>query len=260
MDKYVESSDGVSIHYEITGTGPTAIIFVHGWLGSKNWWKNQQKYFEDKYTIVSLDLAGHGKSGKRRQIWSSAQYAEDIKAVARQVNTHDVILVGHSMSGPFVVEASLGIPRVKALVLVDTLKDPDEILSYEQADEFLFTPYKTDFKSAVENILPQYLFTNDTPVNIREQLQNEFLKYDGNVASKLIEPLYKKDIREVAKLVRVPVRSINSDSTPTNVENIRKYIRDFDYLTISGSGHYPMLEQPDEFNRALNEVLGKLLG
>lgn len=255
MDKYVESSDGVSICYEIAGTGSTALIFVHGWLGNTEWWNNQKTFFEDKYTIVTLDLAGHGKSGKSRQNWSSALYSDDIKTVAGQISSQDVKLVGHSMSGPYVLEASLSIPKVKAIILVDTLKDPDELLSFEQADEYMFTPYRKDFKSAVENILPEYLFTKTTPVHIRKQLQNEFLKYDGDLAAKLIEPLYKKDIREVAKLVKVPVRSINSDTTPTNIEIIRKYIADFDFVTISGSGHYPMLEHPEEFNRALDKIL-----
>ena len=255
MEKYSKSSDGEMIHYEISGTGSTAIIFVHGWLGNTEWWINQKIYFEDKYTIVSLDLAGHGKSGRSRQNWTSAQYADDIIAVAGQINTKDIVLVGHSMSGPYVLEASLSLPKVKSLILVDTLKDPDQLLSYSQADEYLLTPYRKDFKSAVENILPQYLFTKTTPVHIREQLQNEFLKYDGDMAAKLIKPLYTTDIREIARFVKVPVRSINSDATSTNSENIRKYIKDFDFVSIHGSGHYPMIEQPEEFNRALDELL-----
>jgi hypothetical protein len=49
------------------------------------------------------------------------------------------------------------------------------------------------------------------------------------MAANLIEPLYKTDIREFAELVNVPVRSINSDSTPTICEYIRKYLNDFDF-------------------------------
>lgn len=257
MDKYVASSDGVSIHYDLTGTGPTALIFVHGWLGNTGWWDNQLKYFENKYAIVRLDLAGHGKSGKSRQNWTAELYADDIRAVANNINSQKLILVGHSMSGPFVLEASHSLSKVIAIVLVDTLKDPDQQLTYEQADEFLFTPYKKDFKAAVENILPIYLFTKDTPNQISSQLQNEFLKFDGSLAAKMIEPLYRMDVAEVAKSVKVPVRSINSDPAPTNAGSIRKYIHDFDYVTIPGTGHYPMLEKPEEFNRLLEEILRK---
>lgn len=258
MNKYVTSSDGVNIHYQVTGTEPVAIIFVHGWLGNAAWWDKQRDFLADKYTVVQIDLPGHGKSDKLRQTWSSKQYAEDIKAVVEQINSEKVILVGHSMSGAYVLEASLSIPEVKAIITVDTLKNLDQLMSYEQAEQFLFTPYKKDFKSAVENLLPQYLFTKSTPAWIREQLQNEFLKNDPDLAVKVTEPLYKMDIRNIAKLVQVPVRSINSDFTPTNPGNNQKYFHDYSYVTISGTGHYPMLEQPDEFNRALDEVLRKI--
>jgi pimeloyl-ACP methyl ester carboxylesterase len=259
MEKYVESSDGVSIHYEIDGTGPVAIVFVHGWLGSTKWWINQKTFFEKRYTIVTLDLAGHGKSGRSRQNWTAAQYADDIKAVCNQIISDGIILVGHSMSGPYVLQASLNLPYVKALILIDTVKDPDQLFSYAQADEYILAPYRKDFKSAVETLLPEYLFSKTTPVHVREQLQTEFLKYDGIVAAQLIEPLYKTDVREVARLVKVPVRSINSDYTPTKSEDIRKYISDFDFVSVSGTGHYPMLEKPREFNLALDEILHRLI-
>lgn len=114
-----------------------------------------------------------------------------------------------------------------------------------------------DFINAVENFLPNYLFAKSTPVAVREQLQREFLANDVEFAITSLEPLYKMDLQSIAKQVRVPVRAINSDSTPTNADSIRKCIKDFAYLTISGTGHYPMLEKPGEFNRALAEILHK---
>ncbi|HEX2395517.1 MAG TPA: alpha/beta hydrolase [Bacteroidales bacterium] len=258
MDKYVMSSDGLSIHYQVTGTGTTAIVFVHGWLGNIAWWNTQQKYFADKYTVVLIDLPGHGQSDKSRKNWSSKQYAADIKAVVDQENSKKAILVGHSMSGAYVLKASLYIQVVKALILVDTLKDLDQPISYSQAEQFMFIPYRKDFKSAVENMMPQYLFAKTTPVPIQKQLQSEFLMYDPELAVKVLEPLYKEDIRETAKLVQIPVRGINSDYTPTNPDSNKKYFRDYDYVTIKGTGHYPMLEQPDEFNKALEKTLLEL--
>ncbi len=258
MDKYVMSPDDVNIHYRMTGTGSTAIIFVHGWLGNTEWWNKQQEYFVDKYTIVQVDLPGHGKSGKSRQNWSSEQYAEDIKTVVDQISSRNIVLVGHSMSGAYVLEASLYIPQVRAVVLVDTLKDLNQLISYSQAEQLLFTQYRKDFKAAIENMLPQFLFAKTTPVSIQKQLQNEFLENDPELAVKVIEALYKMDIREIAKLVKVPVRSINSDYTPTNRDNNLKYFRDFDYAVINGTGHYPMLERPDEFNNVLDKILREL--
>lgn len=204
-----------------------------------------------------MELAGHGKSEKTRTKWSSAQYANDIRTVAGQIVQKDLILVGHSMSGPFVLEAAPFITQAKAIILVDTFKDPDQLLSYEKADEFLFKPYRQDFKSAVRNILPQYLFTRETPLAVKEQLENDFLKYDGETAVKLIEPLYLMDAKKVASNVKIPVRAINSDPDSTNRESLMKLFSDFDYVSIKGTGHYPMLEKPLEFNKALEELLEK---
>jgi pimeloyl-ACP methyl ester carboxylesterase len=255
MEKYLQSQDGVNIHCQISKARPTALVFVHGWLGNGDWWRSQMEFFREKYTVVQLDLPGHGKSGTGRLHWSSAKYANDIKIVVDQVDSDNVVLVGHSMSGPYTLEASLAIPKVRLVVLVDTLKNMDQLMDLQQAEELLFKQYKKDFKDAVENLLPKFLFAPSTPAAVREQLQKEFLQYDAAQAIKYLEPLYTMDIRNIAGQVRVPVRAINSDLTPTNIDSIRKYISDFVFVTISGCGHYPMLENPNEFNLLLDGIL-----
>ena len=257
MDKYVKSSGNVTIHYEISGTGPVALLFVHGWLGSSDWWHNQKHHFLNKYTVLCMDLAGHGKSDTRTS-YSSTQYAEDVRAVAGDIDHMVIILVGHSMSGPYVLEAAPFIPNAKAIILVDTFKDPDQTLTHEKADELIFTHYRKDFRSAIEKILPQFLYAKETPAAVIEQLKNDFLKYDGKTAIMLIEPLYLIDTKKIASMVKTPVRAINSDLSPTNRDSLLKFIDDYDFLTIHGSGHYPMLEKPAEFNKALENLIEKL--
>lgn len=257
MEKYAVSSDGQKIHYKESGSRNTAVILVHGWLGNTEWWDDQQKYLTPNYHVVQIDLAGHGKSDSSRETWTSSQYADDIKAVADAIDAPEIILVGHSMSGAYVLEASLKIPKVKALVLIDTLKDLDESFTDEQVEQILFI-YRSDFKHAVENILPQYLFVEQTPPAIRERVQQEFLQNDPEKAINALKPLYTTDFRKVAEQVQVPVIAINSDASPTNLEGNRKYLKDYNYVTITGVGHYPMLENPEEFNSILNKVLQKL--
>ncbi|MGG5210861.1 alpha/beta fold hydrolase [Chryseobacterium sp. MIQD13] len=258
MEKYAQSSDGQNIHYKESGQGNTSILFVHGWLGNEEWWNSQQEYLKDHYQVIQMDLAGHGKSDASRNEWKSELYADDIKAVANQINSSEIILVGHSMSGAYVLEASLKIPNVKALILVDTIKDLDEAFTEEQAEQILFVHYRNDFKNAVENILPQYLFSKETPPEVKQKLQNEFLQNTSETAINLLRPLYKTDFRETASKVQIPVRAINSDNFPTNIENNRKYLKDYNYVEVAGTGHYPMLENPKEFNRILHDILKEL--
>ncbi|PWN70023.1 alpha/beta hydrolase [Chryseobacterium phosphatilyticum] len=258
MEKYTPSSDGQKIHYKESGKGKTTLIFVHGWLGNTEWWNHQQEYFKNDYHIIQMDLAGHGKSDSGRQNWASELYADDIKAVTDTIDASDIILIGHSMSGAYVLEAALKIPKTKAIVIIDTLKDLDESFTEEQAEQLMFSHYRNDFKYAVENFLPQYLFAAQTPPAVKERLQHEFLQNEPEMVINLLKPLYQTDYREIAKDVQVPVVAINSDASPTNTEANRKYLKHYDNLMIEGVGHYPMLEKPDEFNTILDKVLKKL--
>lgn len=258
MEKYTISSDGQKIYYKESGNGNTSLIFIHGWLGNTEWWADQQDFFQDKHHIIQMDLAGHGKSDSSREEWTSAGYADDMKAVADAVHSNEIILVGHSMSGAYVLQAALKIKNVKAVILIDTLKDLDESFTEEQAEQAMFTHYRHDFKNAVENILPQYLFAEKTPAQVKERLQQEFLQNTPEMAINLLKPLYKTDFREIAEHIDVPVIAINSDASPTHLENNRKYLKDYDYVTITETGHYPMLEKPEEFNTILENILKKL--
>lgn len=252
------SSDGQKIHYKESGSGNSAIIMIHGWLGNAEWWTDQQKYFTASYRIIQMDLAGHGKSDSSRTEWTSSGYADDIKAVANAISSSEIILIGHSMSGAYVLEASLKIPKVKALILIDTLQNLDESFTEEQAEQMQFAQYRADFKNAVENMLPQYLFAEKTPEDVKSRIQHEFLQNESERAINLLKPLYKTDFKEIAKQVQVPVIAINSDNFPTNLEGNRKYVKNYDYVTITEVGHYPMLEKPEEFNTILDGVLKRL--
>jgi pimeloyl-ACP methyl ester carboxylesterase len=257
MDHHVASSDQTRIHYTVDGAGPTALVFVHGWLGNVAWWSAQRDFFADRYTVVRIDLGGHGASDRTRTRWSAAQYADDLRAVADRVDARDLVLVGHSMAGAYVVEAAPAIARTRAIVLVDTLKDLDQLMTAAQAQQ-MFALYAADFRAAVTDVLPRYLFADATPAAVRERLQREFLAYDGQAAIARLEPLYAMDLRALARRVSVPVRAINADFTPTNAAANRAYFRDYDHVTIAGTGHYPMLERPDDFNRLLDGVLAPL--
>ncbi|VFA42287.1 alpha/beta fold hydrolase [Chryseobacterium indologenes] len=258
MEKYTKSSDHQKIYYKESGSGKTALIFVHGWLGNSTWWDHQQEYFDHKYHVIQMDLAGHGKSDSSRQNWTSGSYADDIKAVADDIGSSEIILIGHSMSGAYVLEAALKIPNVKAVVLIDTLKNLDESYTEEQIEQTL-TYYRKDFKDAVENFLPQHLFAEQTPPAIREKIQHEFLRNEPELAVDLLSPLYKTDSKDIAKHLKVPVVAINSDASPTHRDANRKYFKEYDYVTIEGVGHYPMLEKPEEFNILLENAIKNLI-
>ena len=66
----VKATDGLSIVTEVHGKGDTALVFIHGWCGDREYWKHQVDAFAGDYQVVTLDVAGHGESGKDRKEWT----------------------------------------------------------------------------------------------------------------------------------------------------------------------------------------------
>lgn len=244
-----------NINFEVTGRGPKALIFIHGWLGNLRWWDDQVKDFSDQFQVVVMDLPGHGKSKKSDVGYSSTVYAEAIKEVASQLNAQEIILIGHSMAGAYILEAAAGIPKTKSLILVDTLKNLDQHPSIEVAEQMTFTQLRADFRNAVENVLPKYLFSPSTPISVQRRLISEFLEAEVEEAISLLAPLYRMDVKSFAQNTTLPVTAINSTTPPTNKDVNEKYFSNYHLMEANATGHYPMLENPLEFNALLRSVL-----
>src|SRR5262249_46569104 len=124
--KTVRADDGLNLVCEVRGQGDTALVFLHGWCGDREYWKHQVGPFAADYRVVTLDQAGHGESGKDRKVWSTSGLAGDVEAVVKALGLKRVILVGHSMGGPVALLAAKRMPgTVVAVVGVDTLQNAE---------------------------------------------------------------------------------------------------------------------------------------
>src|SRR5687768_17500671 len=70
--------DGVHVQYRVYGSGEPALVFIHGWSGDSNYWREQIAEFSKRYTLVTVDLAGHGGTDGNRTEWSIARFGEDV--------------------------------------------------------------------------------------------------------------------------------------------------------------------------------------
>ena len=118
----VESFDSVPVSYSQYGKGDVTLVFIHGSCCDSRYWYKQITFFARKYPLVTIDLAGHGHSGLNRKKYTLSAFGKDIKAVVDKIGAKKVILIGHSMGGGVIAEASLLMPqRVVGLIGVDTL-------------------------------------------------------------------------------------------------------------------------------------------
>ncbi|BBH71110.1 alpha/beta hydrolase [Actinoplanes sp. OR16] len=117
----VHSSDGTEIYYERHGAGP-AILFVHGSGGHHAAWWQQVAALRDRYTVVTVDLRGFGKSGSSMPEFDGQDFPGDLIAVLDAEDLHDVLLVGQSIGAVAALKAALRRPdRVGGVALGHSL-------------------------------------------------------------------------------------------------------------------------------------------
>ena len=88
----VPASDGVPIHYSVTGKGEPALVFIHCGGCNRNVWENQVAEFSKTNRVVTIDLPGHGESGLERKKWSIEGYGDDVKTVVTKLKLKRVVL------------------------------------------------------------------------------------------------------------------------------------------------------------------------
>lgn len=250
--RIVMSPDNVHIEYHVYGHGAPTVVLVHGWACDENYWHAQIDALKARYTVVTLNLAGHGASGSNRTDWSITNYARDVAAVVQQLPAPRVVLVGHSMGADVALAATPLIgPRVIGVVAVEALRSVGERpLTAREIDRRL-APFSSDFIGQTRNLVSSSLFEKGAdPVLVQKVAYSMSLRSPA-VALPSMRSLLSMDLAALLPSIHVPVYAINSDILPTDAARIRKSIPDFTLDVLPRSGHFLMLEDPARFNPLL---------
>jgi pimeloyl-ACP methyl ester carboxylesterase len=207
---------------------------------------------------VAIDLGGHGESGLGRKDWTMAAFGADVRAVVEALDLRGVVLVGHSMGGPVILEAARLMPeRVAALVPVDTLGDVDEKMTAEEREGFL-APMRADFRKATAQFVRGFMFTSRSDPKLIDRVAGHITAAPPEVALSALENAWRYDAATALTQVKVPVRFLNADKWPTNLAAARRHKADVELAVMPRVGHFLMMEDPDEFNRLLSRAVREL--
>jgi pimeloyl-ACP methyl ester carboxylesterase len=258
----VQSFDGQLISYNVFGTGDVTLVFIHGWAGDSRYWKNQIPYFVSRYRVVAIDSAGQGHSEQTREVYTLQAFGKDVKAVVDDINATKVILIGHSMGDGVMAEAAKLMPeKVIGLIGVDNLQDVERSMPKEEVDGMIAGMEK-NFKSEVKKFIGPMLGKNMKP-ELKKWITDDICCQNPRVGiSAIKEYIHSYDNLGMAntyKQIKVPVRCVNADLWPTNVEANRKYMSSFEVTIMEGCGHFPMMERPEEFNKNLNKYVKEIV-
>jgi pimeloyl-ACP methyl ester carboxylesterase len=255
--KTCPAPDGVKIVYSAAGAGEPALVFIHGGLADRTFWDAQLKAFADHHRVLALDLPGHGESGSNRKKWGLPEFGADVKAVVDVEKPQQVIIMGNSLGGPVAIEAALLLPGCAVGVVgVDTFQDLGGTVTEDEAKQRAEL-FRRDFSGSIKEMV-RMLFYPDADPAIVADAERRMARSSPEAAYPMFLSLAGYDSGASARRLKVPIRAINGDLYPTDVEAVRRVKPDFDAIIMAHMGHYPMLERPEEFNRHLALLVAEL--
>lgn len=252
--------------YSSAGSG-TPVVFLHGIGGNRSNWAEQIEYFAARFHAVAWDARGYGESEDYAQALQFTDFAADLRRLLDALNVKAAHVVGLSMGGRIALDFYETAPqRVLSLCLVDTFPGYDASFTPDAREKFI-------------RLRKQPLIEGKEPKDIAAAITKTLLStgaslkhYERLVAS--ISALHKESYikaieamtryKPIAKLteIRVPTLVVVGDQdrlTPPEIaREMAAAIPGARLVVLREAGHLSNIEQPLEFNRALDEFLSAL--
>jgi pimeloyl-ACP methyl ester carboxylesterase len=260
--------EGCPIHYLRWGDPSLpGLVLVHGGAAHAHWWSFLAPLLVARYSVVAIDLSGHGDSGQR-ELYPRRTWAAEVMAVIADAKfAGPPILVGHSMGGLVsIVAAALHGDALAGTIIVDApVRRPDPESQEGQTGRSFRNP-KTypDFATAREHfrlIPPQpcengFIVDHIARKSLREVEGGVTWKFDPRVfllarAEAMHEHL--ANVRCRVALIRGELSYVVAPETGEYMYTLLR--RNAPLVEIPEAHHHLILDQPLAFIAALRALL-----
>ena len=265
---------GVTLAYDLTPPfGATApLVFVHGWLLSRHYWKPVVERLAAHHQCLAYDLRGFGDSTlpavglqpRSPRGYSLAAYAEDLHQLLEHLGLSEVWLVGHSLGGSIALWGAAQMSdRVKGVICVNA---GGGIYLKEQFEQFRAAGrqiVRLRPKWLKHLPLVDLLFTRAGAVQplarswARQRLVDFVTAHPEAALGALLESTTEPEVHRLPQIVaqlEQPTYFITGDRDPIMEPQYVRHLASFHYLfgdggenvvEIPNCGHLSMLEHPD---------------
>jgi pimeloyl-ACP methyl ester carboxylesterase len=250
----LQRDDGVSLYYEVHGSGPT-ILLTHGYSATSQMWAGQVAPLSKTHRLVIWDMRGHGRSDSPEDpaLYSEPATVADMAALLDEVGAERAIIGGLSLGGYMSLAFHRVHPeRTAALLIIDTgpgYKNDEARAGWNRTSLKTAERYETDGLKVLEAGSAE-----------RRQAQHRSARGLALAARGM---LTQRDAGVITSLpdIRVPALVVvgsedapflaASDYMASKIPGARKAV-------IEGAGHAANIDQPEAFNTAVTGFLSEL--
>ena len=275
-------SAGVELHYRSAGSGTPAVMLSGGPGFTVDYMVPVGDFLPPNYRRIYFEQRGTGRSRPAKlnpESMTLQTVVEDLEALRLHLKQDRLLLVGHSWGGMLAMAYAAAHPdRVDRLILVDSggptleftqwfgdniearLRPEDlEARNYwRAAAKNGVAPDKVSLEN-IRAIVPGYFFDRKKGLAFAAELKDGILHNDVNEL--LFADLGKHyDVRPGLRKLDRLVLIVEGHQDPIGdktAEDIHALIARSTLIYINKSGHFPWIEQPDDFRRAIGEFLAR---
>ncbi len=259
------SIGNISVSFDIVGSGPRPLLFLHGWLMSKESWYPLLKHLPmQNYTAYLVDVRGFGDTDKPLEGYSIQDYARDTIRLIRRWNILPVTLIGHSFGGAGSLFIAAKVRHyVNALVVLDTFPGggaPSVSLitkrHLQRVEKLIRRTPEHRQPEILNRIWLQAFYRVPDPEVIAKQ-KEAIQKITRHVLEQTLHTNLTTDIDRLLPRILCPtlvIRGEHDRMLAADSEPLRR-IPGAHFVKISSAGHYPMLESPTQVAQAIHSFL-----
>ncbi|MDH5606179.1 MAG: alpha/beta hydrolase [Anaerolineae bacterium] len=228
------------VHYEVLGRGKP-IIFLHGWAGSWRYWIPAMQSISTDYRAYALDLWGFGDTAKEPENYSLEKQTALLDYFLNHMGIGKVALVGHGLGAVisflYAAKHAQVVDRIMGISMPLGNTDGLKALNGITAPELV-------------NLLVNY-----SPSTV--PASSETPKTDQLAIQTSLNDLKEVSLLEILKKLRTSSLLINGHNDPLYKPSLAgkngELPMTFHQIVFNQSGHFPMLDQPNKFNRLMKD-------
>jgi pimeloyl-ACP methyl ester carboxylesterase len=234
--------DGSMVHYEALGRG-RPIVFLHGWVGSWRYWINAMQIASTSFRAYAIDLFGFGDTSRDPLRYTLDRQADLINRFLEEMGIGKVALVGHDLG------ALVGFSYIKKWP-----KTVDRIMAINCPLEY--DAVNARMRTATMPELVEWLAarTPEATSALADASKADPLAVSASMAgfqtSNLLASV--RDYEVPCLFVYGPndpaitmPQQEKTDALPTHMHQVN----------LEGTGHFPMIDNPTQFNRLMTDFL-----
>lgn len=256
------------VHYEAYGRG-RPVLLLHGWLGSWALWRSTIAELGKEFRTYALDFWGFGESGEQGADFSVDNFVLLVNEFMDRLGIVKAPLVGHSMGGTVSLGAAIRHPEkvVKVIVIGSPIQGSSlspllKLAGYRgwidlaETAPFLFNGFMRLLRTGVRG--GSYLLAKDGKA-LGNMLAADISGLTVGPFFESIGTLRQTDLTSRVGEIKMPIMGVYGKKDlivhPGQSKVLKQYAPQSKIAWFEGSGHFPMMDEPQRFHETVRSFL-----